>query len=352
MAKHPGTVAVAVTDGIPIFELAVPCEIFGIARPELYDPWYEFRLCAADPGLTSTSHGFVAWAAHDLSDLVTADTVVVPACRNVLEEEPPLDLIAAVREAHRRGARVVSICTGAFVLAAAGLLDGRPATTHWMHAELLAERHPNVKVDPSVLYVDDGEILTSAGSAAALDLCLHILRRDLGSVVANAVARRIVMPSHRPGGQAQYIETPLPDSDGEGLAPLLEWISANLDQPHTLRSLARKAGLTTRTLIRRFHSTTGMTPQRWLLSQRLAHTRQLLESTDLSVERIAEAVGLGSAGTLRRQFARAYGIPPGDYRRSFRSTTAAVSPSTISGTSNANRSNGERVRSPEPNVSV
>jgi transcriptional regulator GlxA family with amidase domain len=187
-----------------------------------------------------------------------------------------------------------------------------------MHADLLATRYPEVKVDPSVLYVDDGDILTSAGSAAALDLCLHIVRCDLGAAVANAVARRTVMPSHRPGGQAQYIETPLPNGDGEGLAPLLQWMVANLERPLTISALARQAGLTTRTLIRRFQSSTGTTPLRWLLAQRLAHSRELLESTDLSVDRIAEASGLGSAATLRRHFARAYGVAPGAYRLSFR----------------------------------
>lgn len=316
-AQPPGSIAVAVTDGIPIFELAVPCEVFGIARRDLADPWYEFRVCAADPGRTQVSSGFIAGTTYDFDDLVNADTVVVPACANVLDK-PPVELVEAVVEAHRRGARIVSICTGAFVLAAAGLLDGRRATTHWMHAQLLARRFPEVDVDPSVLYIDDGDILTSGGSAAGLDLCLHVVRCDLGSDVANAVARRLVTPAHRPGGQAQYIETPLPANGGDGLAPLLDWMLANLGQPLTISAMARRARVADRTLIRRFQTATGSTPLRWLLAHRVGRARQLLESSDLSVDRIATEAGLGSPANLRKHFTRSVGVSPSDYRRTFR----------------------------------
>jgi transcriptional regulator GlxA family with amidase domain len=325
-AQNPGSVAVAVTDGIPILELAVLCEVFGIARRDLADPWYEFRICAADPGRTQVGSGFIADTTHDFGDLVNADTVVVSASANVLDKRPA-ELIDAVVEGHRRGARIVSICAGAFVLAAAGLLDGRRATTHWMHAPLLARRFPNVDVDPSVLYIDDGDILTGAGGAAALDLCLHVVRRDLGPDVANAVARRMVTPTPRPGGQAQDvqpggqaqgIESPWPTDGGDGLAPLLDWMLGHLGQPLTVSAMARRAHLGDRTLIRQFQTVTGSTPLRWLIAQRVRRARQLLESSDLSVDRIATEAGLGSPANLRRHFTRSVGLSPSDYRRIYR----------------------------------
>jgi AraC family transcriptional activator FtrA len=311
------SVAVTVTDGIPDFELSIAAEVFGMDRSELSDPWYDFRLCAADPGSTRTQNGFVPDTPHGLDGLEGADTVIVPALRNgyPLEGEGPDErLVEALRAAHADGARIVSLCTGAFALAAAGLLDGRRATTHWLYADVLAKWHPLVRVEPDVLYVDDGDILTSAGRSAGLDLCLHLVREDHGARVANQLARRMVAPPHRLGGQAQFVEAPMPErQDG-----VLDWAIRHLDERLTIASMARHAGLSPRTLIRRFHETTGMTPMRWLHVQRLSLVRELLESTDLSIEQIARRSGMGNAANLRHHFVRAAGVTPTDYRRTFR----------------------------------
>ncbi|TYK47007.1 helix-turn-helix domain-containing protein [Actinomadura decatromicini] len=310
----PHRLAVAVTDGVPIFELAIPCEVFGYERPGLAESWYDFRLCA--PAGTRTAAGFAPHADAGLEALAEADTVVIPACANLLDDQPP-DLVEAVREAHRNGARMVSLCTGAFVLAAAGILDGRPATTHWMHAGQLAARYPKVQVDPSVLYIDDGDVLTSAGTAAGLDLCLHVVRADHGAAVASALAKRLVMPAHRPGGQAQYIEAATAVRNTDDLGPLLDWARERLHEPLTVAALARRAGMTPRTLIRRFHAATGTTPMAWLRGIRIDYARELLETTALPVDRIAERSGLGSPANLRHHFTRVVGVPPTAYRRAF-----------------------------------
>ncbi|OPC79583.1 AraC family transcriptional regulator [Embleya scabrispora] len=309
------TVALAVTEGVTIFEVALPCEVFGVNRSDIVDPWYDFTVCA--PGAVRFGDWFRTDTAHGLDALVAADTVVVPACRSV-HTEPPPDLVDAVRAAHEAGARVASICSGAFILAEAGLLDGRRATTHWMHAAQLAARYPRVRVDPDVLYIDDGSILTSAGKAAGLDLCLHIVRTDHGAAAANALARRLVVPPHRPGGQAQFVTAPVPSDGDHRLAELLDWILANLERPLAVRDLARRANVSTRTLDRRFHAVTGTTPLRWLLNQRIRRAQELLEMTDDSVERIAVRTGMGTATTLRRHFNRTVGVPPDAYRRTFR----------------------------------
>lgn len=250
-------VALAVTDGLPLLEIAAPCDIFGVDRSDLASPWYSFAVCAT--GAARVGGWFHSDTPYGLDQLAAAETVIIPACHNI-HEKPPADLVAAVSAAHKNGARVASICTGAFVLAAAGLLDGRRATTHWMHAGLLAERHPRVQVDPNVLYIDEGAVLTSAGKAAALDLCLHIVRTDHGTAVANALARRLVVPPHRPGGQAQFIATPLPNSEHRGLADLLDWTLARLDQPLSVNDMAQQACMSTRNLARRFNAITGTTP--------------------------------------------------------------------------------------------
>ncbi|MEV7780622.1 helix-turn-helix domain-containing protein [Kitasatospora sp. NPDC088351] len=313
------SVALAVIDGMPLFELAAPCTIFGIDRPDLVDPWYEFTVCAP-PGVR-VGGWLQAVTPHGLDELVAADTVIVPACSDVTEP-PPADLVEAVRAAHEAGARVASICTGAFVLAAAGLLDGRRATTHWMHTGLLAERYPRVQVDPGVLYVDEGSVLTSAGKAAGIDLCLHLVRTDHGSAVANALARRLVVPPHRSGGQAQFIAAPVPADDGPALADLLAWALEHLDQPLTVTDLARRVHMSTRNLGRHFTAATGTTPLQWLLTQRMHRAQELLESTDESVDQVAARVGMGSAATLRRHFNRVVGVPPDTYRRTFRPASA------------------------------
>ncbi|PZS27102.1 MAG: AraC family transcriptional regulator [Pseudonocardiales bacterium] len=308
------SVALAVTRGIPIFEVAAACEVFGLSRPGWVTPWYDFTVCA--PCGVQVGDWFRTDTAHRLDELALADTVIVPACHDV-DADPPADLVHAVRAAHEAGARVASICTGAFVLAAAGLLDGRRVTTHWMHADRLAQRYPKVHVQPDVLYIDDGDVLTSAGTAAGIDLCLHIVRSDYGTAVANDLARRLVTAPHRPGGQAQFIPSIVIDHDQHGLAELLEWSLEHLDESLTVTDLARQANMSTRNLTRHFAAATGTTPLQWLLTQRIHRAQELLETTDHSVERIADRTGMGTAATLRRHFHRAIGVAPDTYRRTF-----------------------------------
>ncbi|PZG13689.1 helix-turn-helix domain-containing protein [Nonomuraea aridisoli] len=311
------TVALAVTDGMLHFELSLAYEVFGAELTGLADPWYSVVVCGSDAVRVGR---FRVEPDHGLDHLRRADTVIVPGWADV-EVNPPADLVDAVRAAHEAGARVASLCTGAFVLAAAGLLDGKRATTHWAHARDLAERHPEVEVDPDVLYVDNGSVLTSAGKAAAMDLCLHLVRLDHGSSVANAVARRLVVPPHRDGGQAQFVTTPVPAPDNHPLAELFPWVMERLDHPLTVEDLARRARMSSRNLGRHFRSVTGTTPLQWLLTQRIRRAQELLETTDESVDAIAEATGMGTATTLRRHFNRTVGVPPDTYRRTFRSRT-------------------------------
>jgi len=312
----PHVVGLAVTSAAWIFGLAVPCEIFGRYREGLPEPWYELRICAPPGPPVHVSNGFVPDTRYGYDELARADTVIVPAVSDT-SEEPPAELVAAVKAAHQNGARIVSLCTGAFVLAAAGLLDGRPATTHWFHARKLARRYPAVKLDPGVLYVDDGDVLTSAGTTASLDLCLHLVRSDHGAAVANALARRLVAPAHRNGGQAQYIEAPSAGRPETGLAPLLDWMRAHLDQPLTVAALARHANLTERTLIRQFRATTGTTPLKWLNEQRVQRARELLERGTLPIDQVGHVSGLGGPANFRRHFALATGVNPSTYRRTF-----------------------------------
>ncbi|GIE60932.1 transcriptional regulator GlxA family with amidase domain [Actinoplanes octamycinicus] len=309
-----GSVAVAATDGMLHFELALAYEVFGSRPDAVPAPWYEVRVCGDAPVRLGR---FVVEPDAGLDGLAGADTVIVPGVADV-DAAPPAGLVEAVRAAHAAGARVVSLCTGAFVLAAAGLLDGLSATTHWAHTRQLAERFPRVRVDPDVLYVDNGRVLTSAGKAAAMDLCLHLVRLDHGPAVANVVARRLVVPPHRSGGQAQFVMTPVPQRDGHPLSALLPWVMARLDEPLTVEDLARRANLSSRQLARQFQAVTGTTPLRWLLTQRVRRAQELLESTDDSVEVIAVAAGMGTATTLRRHFQRTMGVPPDTYRRTFR----------------------------------
>ncbi|QKV92595.1 helix-turn-helix domain-containing protein [Streptomyces sp. NA02950] len=322
-----GSVAVVVTEeiGVPswdLYELSIPCTVFGKPQPDLADPWYDLRLCGtgAGAGGSPTGGGLSLRTPYRLEDLVGADTVIVPSVPDVCVEEGaplPRELIAALRRAAAAGARMVSLCTGAFALAEAGLLDGRRATAHWMHTAQLAGRYPKVRVDDSVLYVDEGDVLTSAGLTAGLDLCLHLVRRDLGAHIANQLARRMVVPAHRPGGQAQFIDLSVPARDDAGLSPVLDWARAHLDRPLTVEDLARRAAMSPRTLYRRLHAATGTTPLRWLLGQRLARAQSLLESTDLPIEKVGELSGLGTANNLRHHFLRHIGVSPGDYRRAF-----------------------------------
>ncbi len=322
-------VAVAVTDGAPLLELAAPLATFGVSRPARADDWYEVRICAtpeakvgggigADP---TTGGCFRADTRYGLEDLGWADTVIVPPCHDE-RLRPPADLVEALRAAHAGGARIASICTGAFALAAAGLLDGRRATTHWRHAAELRAAHPEIAVDPDVLYVDEGDLLTSAGRAAGVDLCLHLISLDHGAAVAAEVARRVVVAPHRDGGQAQFIEAALPVDGDHRLAETMEWALAHLDQPLTVTDLAAHANMGTRNLVRHFSAGAGTTPLRWLLRQRVRRAQELLERTDRGVEEIALETGMGTAATLRRHFNRFLDTTPTAYRDSFATTSS------------------------------
>ena len=318
------TVAVYAFDGMSPFELGCVVEVFGLPRPELGAPWYELKVCAESAKPLRAVGGFTMATEYGLDDFAEADTVIVTAVPDV-RGEVPAALVNALRQAHERKARVVSICSGAFALAAAGLLDGRKATTHWRYADLLADHYPDIQVDPDVLYVDDddGSILTSAGSAAGLDLCLHIVRRDHGPSVANSVARRLVLPPHREGGQAQFIEAAVRgfpnDGDADGIAHSLEWALKHLASPIAVADLARAARMSQRSYLRHFARATGTSPLRWLVAQRIAAARPLLETTDAPVEEVGAAVGFADAATFRHHFARAVGTSPSAYRRTFRS---------------------------------
>lgn len=323
-----GSVALVVDEEIGVsswdlYELSIPCTVFGKPQPDLANPWYDLRLCStreSGPDGSGTGTGLSLRTRYGLADLAGADTVIVPSVPDACVDEGrplPPELITALRLAHDAGARMVSLCTGAFALAEAGILDGRRATAHWMHTARLAALYPKVRVDDSVLYVDDGDVLTSAGMTAGLDLCLHLVRRDLGPHVANQLARRMVVPAHRPGGQAQFIDQPMPATDDRGLAPVLDWARAHLDQPLTVEDLAQQAAMSPRTLYRRLQAATGVTPLQWLLNQRLRRAQSLLESTDLPVARIGELSGLGTANNLRHHFLKQIGVSPRDYRRAF-----------------------------------
>ncbi|WP_285546718.1 helix-turn-helix domain-containing protein [Streptomyces lavendulae] len=308
------SVALAVTDGMLHYELSVALEVFGADLTHIVDPWYDFSVCGSGPVRVDR---FLLEPDHGLEQLAHADTVIVPGWADT-DREPPADLVRAVRAAHEAGARVASLCTGAFILGAAGLLDGRRATTHWAHTRELARRHPAATVDPDVLYVDNGDVLTSAGKAAAMDLCLHLVRLDHGAANANKIARRLVIPPHRDGGQAQFIATPLPEPGNHPLGELFPWALERLDQPLTVEDLARRARMSSRHLARHFKHLTGTTPLQWLHAQRIRHAQELLETTDATVDTIATATGMGTATTLRRHFHRSVGVPPDTYRRTFR----------------------------------
>ena len=312
-ARH--LVAVVAFDGVVLGDLATPCEVFGRARDSKGRPPYDVRVCSAAREVKSTHLALrVPWR---LSCLRRADTVIVPGIDD-LDRPFPEPLLRAIRRAAERGARVASICSGAFLLAATGLLDGRRATTHWRSAAELARRHPAIDVDPDVLYVDNGNLLTSAGAVAGHDLCLHLVRRDLGAEVAAQVARMAVMPLERAGGQAQFIVHEPPTSDGASIGPLLAWLERNLGRDLSLPVIARQAAMSTRTLSRRFREQAGTTPALWVTGARVRRAQRLLETTDLSVERVAAEAGFGSSAVLRERFGRIVGTNPQAYRRTFR----------------------------------
>lgn len=313
-------VVVPVPPGAPVFELAVPCEVFGRDRCDVVPDWYGFRLCRTETAArTELPHGLSFDGDAGPEALATADTVIVPAWPDPVGATAPDDLIVALQAAHARGARIASICSGAFVLAQAGLLDGRRATTHWCYAEALAARFPRVRVEPDVLYIDEGDLLTSAGTAAGLDLCLHIIRRDHGARAAAEIARRLVVAPHREGGQAQFVRAPMPSPDDQRdpISAVMAWAVEHLDEPLTVAHLAERAAMSPRTFARAFVAAVGMPPMRWLSRRRVAAAQELLETTALSVEQVAARVGYGSAVSLRTQFGAVAGTAPTRYRRTF-----------------------------------
>lgn len=320
------TVALVVTDGAPLFEVGVALEVFGHDRSATTGvAWYDLRVCAAEPGPVRLERWAVLEPDGGLEGVEDAGTVLVapPADGRRDFPEPLLD---ALRRAHARGARIASICTGAFILAAAGLLEGRPAITHWRWVDELARRYPTVHVQRTVLYVDDGDVLTSAGSAAGLDLCLHLVRRDHGSRVAGIAARHTVVAPHREGGQAQYVPTPVPEPEAPPVAAALDWARDRLDRPVDVAGWARAAGTSPRTFARRFRDATGRTPLQWLATERVRRAQELLESTELPVEAVAARCGFATAAGLRKHFARQLGTTPHDYRRTFHVNGAGDAP--------------------------
>ncbi|WP_405821985.1 helix-turn-helix domain-containing protein [Streptomyces sp. NBC_01390] len=316
-------VAVVLLDGVHPFELGVVCEVFGLDRGDEGLPVYDFAVASAEGPTLTTHAGFTVGTEHGLERLETADLIAVPAGQTYVNREYPPELLDALRRAVARGARVLSVCSGAFVLAAAGLLDGKRCAVHWRHAEELARRYPRVLVEPDVLYVDEGPVITSAGTAAGIDACLHLVRLEHGPEVANAIARRMVVPPHRDGGQAQYIERPLPRSRCDTVGEVLVWMERHLDEEVTVEQLAERAHMSPRTFARRFQQETGTTPYRWILRQRVLLAQQLLEATDETMDAIAWRTGFGNAAALRHQFVRSLGTTPQAYRRTFKGPEAA-----------------------------
>lgn len=319
-------VAVVAFDGMTPFHLSVPCLVFGTGLEESPARTFDVRVCAAEGASLRTSAGFAIATEFGLAELDDADIVIMPAwhddCRGA-----PVPLLDALRGAHARGARVVGLCLGAFPLAEAGLLDGRTATTHWEAAEALAARYPRVSVNPEVLYVDEGQVLTSAGVAAGLDCCLHLLRQLSGAEAANRIARRLLIAPHRQGGQAQFIERPVPVSSSDGrFAEVLDWVTQHLAQPHGIDALAERAAMSRRNFTRHFRQSTGTSFKQWLLNQRMAHAQRMLETSDASIEVVAREAGFGTALSLRQHFRNCLRTSPSAYRKQFHanSPTQAV----------------------------
>ncbi|MYZ07074.1 helix-turn-helix domain-containing protein [Streptomyces sp. SID2999] len=326
-AFRPHRVTVLALDGLIPFELGIPHRIFGRPTDAQGRPLYEVVTCSVrPPGPVETSADFAVHVPHGPEALAAADTVIVPASYElgpVFEEGRLTPELAAALARVRPGTRFASICVGVYVLAAAGLLDGRPATTHWADADRFQELFPKVRVDADVLFIDDGDVLTSAGVAAGIDLCLHMVRRDHGTAVANDVARRMVVPPHRDGGQAQYIHRPLPEPQLATTTAARAWALGRLHEPLQLRDLAEREAMSVRTFTRRFREETGVSPGQWLTAQRVELARQLLESTDLSVDQVARDAGFGTAQSMRQHLQQALGVTPTAYRRTFRAGAGA-----------------------------
>jgi transcriptional regulator GlxA family with amidase domain len=338
-------IAVVVVNGFLPFEFGTICEVFGVDRADNRLPSYALAVVAGEAPPIRAHNDFTMHPACGLERLEEADLIALPAvdddrlsiyaapgrqpCEGPDAPAPfSEELLAALRRAVDRGARVLSVCSGAFILGEAGLLDGRRCTTHWRNAEELARRYPEAKVDPDVLYVDDDPVITSAGTAAGIDACLYLVRKEQGSRVANGIARRMVVPPHRDGGQAQYVDQPVAPSCDGALRDLLEWLRAHLDQPLTVRQLAARANMSERTFARRFVQDTGTTPQRWLTGQRILLAQHLLEESDETVDAIADRAGFGNATALRHHFRARRGTTPNAYRRLFRGAPAGASPVT------------------------
>lgn len=318
--RRPLVVSLAY-DGLGTFEFGITTEVFALARPELEPNWYRFAVAAAEPGPLRALGGVRMMVDGGLDLIAEADTVIVPGWRGGADMAPPEALLDALRAAYQRGSRLVSICSGVFVLAATGLLAGKRVTTHWRLADQLKDAYPDIRVVPDVLYIDEGNILTSAGSAAGIDLCLYIVRRDYGPQIANHVARRLVVPPHREGGQAQFIERPIPRArEGARLGPLLDLMREQLADEQPIRMLASQAGMSVRTFLRRFEAATGVMPGEWLLRERLQRAKELLEAGNDSIDDIAAACGFGSAATLRHHFRTKLNSTPAAYRKTFRGT--------------------------------
>jgi len=314
MKKH--LVVALAYDRLCTFEFGCTVELFALDRPELGVDWYDFAVCAVEPGSIRAAGGIVVQAPYAPEMLALADTIVIPGWRDA-DELPPPALLELIRAAHARGARLCSLCSGVFVLAAAGVLDGQRATTHWRYAERLGQRYPRIDVQPDHLYVDNGQVITAAGSAAGLDMLLHVVRRDHGARIGNLVAQRLVVAPHREGGQAQFLPRPMAQGEQGRLSKLMDWLRSHPAQPHTVASMAERAAMSPRTLQRQFQQATGLGPVEWLIRERVAIVKDLLEAPDVPLAQIAERAGFASEESLRHHFRRLAATTPGAYRRRF-----------------------------------
>jgi AraC family transcriptional activator FtrA len=314
MKKH--LVVALAYDRLCTFEFGCTVELFALERPELGVDWYQFAVCAVEQGPIRAAGGITVQAPYAPELLARADTIIIPGWRDA-DEMPPPQLLAWIREAHARGARLCSICSGVFVLAAAGVLDGQRATTHWRYAERLARRYPQIEVQPDHLYVDNGQVITAAGSAAGLDMLLHLVRRDHGAKIGNLVAQRLVVAPHREGGQAQFLPRPMAQGEQGRLSKLMDWLRGHPAQPHTVASMAERAAMSPRTLQRQFQQATGLGPIEWLIRERVAIVKEMLEQPEVPLAQIAEQAGFGSEESLRHHFRRLTATTPGAYRKRF-----------------------------------
>jgi AraC family transcriptional regulator, transcriptional activator FtrA len=312
----PGLVAVIAYDGLCTFEFGIAVEVFGLPRPEFDFPWYDFEVVAAEGKRSRALGGIVVEASANLARLRDAQTIIIPGWRDK-HERPPQKLLSALIEAEQRGARFLSICSGVFVLAATGLLKNKRATTHWRHMPELKTLYPDIRIEEDVLYVDEGNIITSSGSAAGIDACLHLVRRDFGPKIANSVARRLVMAPHRDGGQAQYVAAPLQERPGRTIGAVMDWARAHLVEPLDISAMAKHAAMSERTFLRRFQDSTGLAPASWLQRERVFRAQELLEATSLSLDEIASQCGYISLETFRVAFKRVTGLPPAAFRARF-----------------------------------